>query len=132
MIRGGHIDLSILGAFQVAQNGDLANWRAGEDAVPAVGGAMDLVSGVKSVFILMEHTARDGTPKLVERCGYPLTGAAVVNRIFTDLAVIDVNEQGFVVREILDGMNLDELQAVTAAPLRIEDAVEKLTVPDLT
>lgn len=131
MIRGGHIDLSILGAFQVAQNGDLANWRAGEDAVPAVGGAMDLVSGVKSVFILMEHITRDGAPKLVERCSYPLTGAGVVHRIFTDLAVIDVTTQGFAVREIIEGMNLDELQAVTAAPLHMQGTLGKLAVPDL-
>ncbi|TCT03585.1 3-oxoacid CoA-transferase subunit B [Aquabacter spiritensis] len=117
MIRGGHLDLSILGAFQVAQNGDLANWQAGEDAIPAVGGAMDLVSGVKQVFVLTEHTTRDGQPKLVERCSYALTGAGVVTRVFTDLAVVDVIDRQFVVREIVDGLSLDALRALTGADL---------------
>jgi 3-oxoadipate CoA-transferase beta subunit len=130
MIRGGHIDLSILGAFQVARNGDLANWRAGEDAVPAVGGAMDLVSGVKSVFILTDHVARDGSPKLVNQCTYPLTGAAVVQRVFTDLAVIDVEEGEFILREIVD-MDVDALQAMTGAPLRTKGPVGRLLAPDL-
>lgn len=130
MIRGGHLDLSILGAFQVAQNGDLANWQAGEDAVPAVGGAMDLVSGVKQVFVLTEHTTRDGQPKLLERCTYALTGAGVVTRIFTDLAVVDIKDGHFLVREIAEGLDLAGLQKVTGAPLHTEGTPRTLTVPE--
>lgn len=129
MIRGGHLDLSILGAFQVAQNGDLANWQAGEDAVPAVGGAMDLVSGVKQVFVLTEHTTRDGKPKLVDACSYALTGAGVVSRVFTDLAVIDIRDGHFVVLEIVDGLDLAGLQALTGAPLHTDGTPGVLQAP---
>ncbi|MEP9375189.1 3-oxoacid CoA-transferase subunit B [Aquabacter sp. CN5-332] len=129
MIRGGHLDLSILGAFQVAQNGDLANWQAGEDAVPAVGGAMDLVSGVKQVFVLTEHTTRDGKPKLVDACSYALTGAGVVSRVFTDLAVVDIRDGHFVVLEIVDGLDLAGLQAVTGAPLHTDGTPGVLQAP---
>ena len=131
MIRGGHIDLAIMGAFQVAANGDLANWKAGDDAVPAVGGAMDLVCGAKRVHILMSHCTNTGEPKLVERCSYPLTGAAVVSKVFTDLAVIDIVERRFVVREIVPGLTFDELQALTAARLHVEADVLPLAAPGL-
>ncbi len=119
MIRGGHLDLSVLGALQVAANGDLANWLTSrKDAIPAVGGAMDLVSGVKAVHVLTTHCTRDGTPKLVERCSYPLTGAGVVNRIYTDLAVVDVTPAGFEVIELSPGVSFHDVAAQTAAPLR--------------
>jgi 3-oxoadipate CoA-transferase beta subunit len=118
MIRGGHIDIALLGAYQVAANGDLANWATDrEKAAPAVGGAMDLAAGAKRVWVLMEHTNKDGSPRLLERCTYPLTAPAVVNRIYTNLAVIDI-DNGFIVREIVEGCSLAELTALTAAPLR--------------
>ena len=118
MIRGGHLDLSVLGALQVAANGDLANWSTGrEGAIPAVGGAMDLVSGVKAVHVLTRHCTRDGTPKLVQRCSYPLTGAGVVDRIYTDLAVIDITLLGFEVIELSPGVGFEDVAARTAAPL---------------
>lgn len=119
MIRGGHLDLSVLGALEVAANGDLANWSTGqENAIPAVGGAMDLVSGVKAVYILTRHCTRQGTPKLVERCAYPLTGPGVVNRVYTDLAVIEITAHGFEVIELSPGVDFDAVAARTAAPLR--------------
>jgi 3-oxoadipate CoA-transferase beta subunit len=119
MIRGGHLDLSVLGALEVAANGDLANWSTGrDDAIPAVGGAMDLVSGVKSVYVMTSHCHRDGRPKLVERCSYPLTGAGVVNRIYTDLAVVAITPEGFEVIETAPGVSLEAVAARTAAPLR--------------
>lgn len=118
MIRGGHLDLSVLGALQVAQNGDLANWSTGApDAIPAVGGAMDLVAGVKQVFVITQHTTRTGEPKLVESCAYPLTGRGVVNRVYTDLAVIDVTPEGFRVVELSPGVDFDTVQERTGAPL---------------
>ncbi len=118
MMRGGHIDITVLGAFQVAANGDLANWATDEVTMPpAVGGAMDLAVGARRVFVMTTHTTRDGRPKLLPACTYPLTAAAVVDRIYTDLAVIDVTPDGFVVRELVDGITRDELQAKTAAPL---------------
>ena len=122
MMRGGHIDITVLGAFQVAANGDLANW-ATDDATlpPAVGGAMDLAVGARKVLVMTTHTTRDGRPKLVRSCTYPLTAAGVVDRIYTDLAVIDVTAEGFVVRETVPGITRDELQAQTAAPLRWEE-----------
>ena len=119
MIRGGHLDLSVLGALEVAANGDLANWSTGrEGAIPAVGGAMDLVSGVKAVHVLTRHCTRDGTPKLVERCSYPLTGAGVVDRVYTDLAVIEITATGFEVVELSPGVSFDHVTARTAAPIR--------------
>ena len=118
MIRGGHLDLCVLGALEVAANGDLANWSTGQaDAIPAVGGAMDLVSGVKAVYVITRHCTRDGTPKLVERCSYPLTGAGVVNRVYTDLAVINITANGFEVIEVSPGVCFDDVAARTAAPL---------------
>ena len=118
MIRGGHIDYCVLGAMQVAQNGDLANWSTGaEDAIPAVGGAMDLVAGVKTIYIVTRHTTKDGAPKLVETCTYPLTGLGVVKRIYTDLAVVAVSENGFKLVETAPGVAADEVRKKTAAPL---------------
>ena len=118
MMRGGHLDICVLGAFQVAANGDLANWSTGEpDAIPAVGGAMDLAIGAKKTFVLMEQTTKAGEPKIVERCSYPLTGLACVSRIYTDLAVIEVTADGLRVVERVDGLSQAELQALTAAPL---------------
>jgi 3-oxoacid CoA-transferase B subunit len=122
MIRGGHIDLCVLGAFEVAANGDIANWATSEnDNAPAVGGAMDLAAGAKRLWVVMEHTTKDGAPKLVERCSYPLTAMGAVQRVFTNLAVIDVVPgRGFVVREIVPGLSLAELQAKTGATLHTE------------
>ncbi|MBL9140672.1 MAG: CoA transferase subunit B [Phycisphaerae bacterium] len=118
MIRGGHIDLCVLGALQVAQNGDLANWSTGEpDAIPAVGGAMDLVAGVKSIYVMTQHCSKDGEPKLVERCTFPLTGCGVVTRIYTDLAVIDVTPSGFRLVELSPGIEFDYVQERTGAPI---------------
>ena len=118
MIRGGHLDLCVLGAMQVACNGDLANWSTGEpDAIPAVGGAMDLVAGVKSVYVITQHCTKSGEPKLVERCTYPLTGRGVVNRIYTELAVIDVTPAGFVLVELSPGVTFEYVRERTGAPL---------------
>jgi 3-oxoadipate CoA-transferase beta subunit len=118
MMRGGHIDITVLGAFQVSEGGDLANW-ATDDATlpPAVGGAMDLAVGARKVLVMTTHTTRDGRPKLLRSCTYPLTAAGVVDRIYTDLAVIDVTPEGFVVREVVPGLGRAELQARTDAPL---------------
>ncbi len=120
MIRGGHLDLCVLGAFQVADNGDIANWATSEnDTAPAVGGAMDLAAGAKRLWVLMDHTTKDGSPKLVETCSYPLTAQRCVKRIYTNLAVIDVADQGFVVRQIAAGLSFEDLQARTAAKLHL-------------
>jgi len=118
MIRGGHLDLCVLGALQVANNGDLANWSTGgPDAIPAVGGAMDLVAGVKSVFVVTQHCTKHGEPKLVEACTYPLTGPGVVDRIYTDLAVIAVTDEGFQLVELSPGVSFDYVAERTGAPL---------------
>ena len=118
MIRGGHIDYCVLGAMQVAKNGDLANWSTGaKDAIPAVGGAMDLVAGAKTIYIITRHTTKDGTPKLVDTCTYPLTGLGVVKRIYTDLAVVAVSETGFKLVETAPGIGADEVRTKTAATL---------------
>ena len=119
MMRGGHLDICVLGAFQVAANGDLANWHTGApDAIPAVGGAMDLAIGAKATWVMMEHTTRNGEPKLVERCTYPLTGLACVSRVYTDLAVLEVTTDGVRVREMAPGVDVEALQAHTGVPLR--------------
>jgi 3-oxoadipate CoA-transferase beta subunit len=111
----------VLGAFQVSAEGDLANWHTGEpDAIPAVGGAMDLAIGARQVFIMMEHVTKAGEPKIVARCTYPLTAMHCVDRIYTDLAVIDVTDRGLKVVEMVDGMQLDELQRLTGAPLALK------------
>jgi 3-oxoadipate CoA-transferase beta subunit len=118
MMRGGHLDICVLGAFQVAANGDLANWHTGApDAIPAVGGAMDLATGAKATWVMMEHTTKAGEPKLVERCTYPLTGLACVRRIYTELAVMEVTAQGVKVLEVAEGLAFADLQARTGVPL---------------
>jgi len=118
MIRGGHIDICVLGAFQVSEQGDLANWSTGEPkAIPAVGGAMDLVEGVKTIYIFTQHTTKEGNPKIVKKCTYPLTGKAVVSRIYTDLAIIDVTKNGLFVKEMAEGVDFDTLQSKTEAKL---------------
>jgi 3-oxoadipate CoA-transferase beta subunit len=118
MMRGGHLDFCVLGAFQVSVQGDLANWHTGApDAIPAVGGAMDLAIGAKKVYVMMEHLTKQGESKIVERCTYPLTGIRCVNRIFTDLAVLDVTADGLVVLETVDGLSFDELTRLTGVAL---------------
>jgi len=118
MIRGGHIDVCVLGTMQVAENGDIANWSTGEPgAIPAVGGAMDLVQGVKNIFVITQHTTRTGESKLVRRCSYPLTGQGVVSRIYTNLAVIDVTAGGFRVVELAPGVTFGDVEKQTSAPI---------------
>jgi 3-oxoadipate CoA-transferase beta subunit len=118
MIRGGHLDVCVLGALQVAQSGDLANWSTGAPgAIPAVGGAMDLVAGVKTVYVITQHTTRDGKTKLVESCTFPLTGLRVVDRIYTDLAVIDIVDERFQVVELSPGVSFEYVQERTGAEL---------------
>ncbi len=119
MMRGGHLDICVMGGMQVAANGDLANWSLAKPGeAPAGGGARDLAVGARSVYIMMEHNSKSGEPKIVERCTYPLTGAGVVDRIYTDLAVIEITPDGLLVRDMIDGMTLSALQARTGAPLR--------------
>lgn len=118
MMRGGHLDIAVLGAFQVSERGDLANWATNDDTFPpAVGGAMDLAVGAKQLFVLMRHTTKADEPKILNQCHYPLTGAGVVKRIYTDLAVIDVTEEGLRVRELYGDNTLAEVQALTEARL---------------
>jgi 3-oxoadipate CoA-transferase beta subunit len=118
MMRGGHLDFCVLGAFQVSVAGDLANWHTGaKDAIPAVGGAMDLAIGAKRVYVMMEHLTKQGESKIVARCTYPLTGVRCVNRIFTDLAVLDVTPEGLAVVEMCPGLTFDELQTLSRVPL---------------
>jgi 3-oxoadipate CoA-transferase beta subunit len=119
MIRGHHLDFAILGAFQVSVQGDLANWHTGSpDAIPAVGGAMDLAVGAKKVLVMMEHLTKKGESKIVGRCTYPLTGARCVNRIYTDLAVLDVKPDGLHVVDMVEGLGFEELQRLTGVPLK--------------
>jgi len=120
LIRGGHLDLCVLGAFQVAENGDIANWSISDnDSAPAVGGAMDLAVGARRVWVLMEHQTKSGESRLVRRCTYPLTALGVVKRVYTNLAVLDVTPDGFAVRDIVEGLTLDALQKVTDAPVHV-------------
>ncbi|MGQ0578926.1 MAG: 3-oxoacid CoA-transferase subunit B [Betaproteobacteria bacterium] len=121
MMRGGPLDFCVLGAFQVSARGDLANWHTGApDAIPAVGGAMDLAIGAKQVFVMMEHLTKQGESKIVEHCSYPLTGVGCVNRIYTDLAVIEVTPQGLRVLEIVEGLSFDELVRLSGVPMQRE------------
>ena len=120
MIRGGHLDLCVLGAFEVAENGDIANWATSEnDTAPAVGGAMDLAAGAKRLWVVMEHTTKDGRSRLVKRCGYPLTAPGAVSRVFTNLATLDVAGDGFVVVDMAPGVTLEELRAKTDGAIRV-------------
>lgn len=119
MMRGGHLDATLLGAFQVSSGGDIASWATDDaEAIPGVGGAMDLVAGARKVIVVMEHTTRSGGPRLLRSCSFPLTGKAVVDTVYTDMAIIDVDEElGFVVRAMIKGWAREALQAVTDAPL---------------
>ena len=119
MMRGGHLDICVLGAFQVSERGDLANWHTGApDAIPAVGGAMDLAIGAKKVFVMMEHQTKSGESKIVPACTYPLTGVGCVSRIYTDLATMDATPEGLLVIDMIEGLSLDVLQQMTGVPLR--------------
>ena len=132
MIRGGHVDVTLLGGFEVSETGDLANWDAKmTHKGQLVGGAMDLVAGAKSVRVTMQHTTKEGAPRLVEKCSYPLTGVGVVDRVYTDLAVVDVTPRGFLIREIIDGLSQEALQAKSGAPLLFADDCGVLTAPEL-
>ena len=120
MMRGGHLDICVLGAFQVSERGDLANWHTGApDAIPAVGGAMDLATGARQVFVMMEQLTKSGESKIVRECTYPLTGIGCVSRIYTDVAVIDVTPNGLEALEWVDALSFEQLAAMTAAPLAI-------------
>ena len=130
MVRGGHLDVAILGAYEVAQSGDLANWSTGKGGVPAVGGAMDLVHGAKRVAVLTDHTTKKGEPKLLERCTLPLTGVACVTRVYTSLAVVDIVDGRFVLIEKIPAITFDELQAVTGATLHVAEPVNDLIAPE--
>jgi 3-oxoadipate CoA-transferase beta subunit len=130
MIRGGHIDLALLGAFEVSAGGDLANWTTGDPKFPpGVGGAMDLAAGAKAVWALTQHVTKSGAPKIVNTCSYPLTSAGVVTKIFTDLAVIDVTDNGLLVREMVAGLSLDDLQTVTEPKLTAANDLKVLAPP---
>jgi 3-oxoadipate CoA-transferase beta subunit len=131
MVRGGHLDVAILGAYQVAQNGDLANWRVGTKGVPAVGGAMDLVHGAKQVCVITEHVTKAGEPKLVDKCTFPLTGVGCITRVYTSHAVVEIVDGRFVLREKLAALSFKELQAMTGAQLHIQGQVADLVVPVL-
>ncbi|MEM7378685.1 MAG: 3-oxoacid CoA-transferase subunit B [Pseudomonadota bacterium] len=131
MVRGGHLDLAVLGAYQVAENGDLANWSVGKGGVPAVGGAMDLVHGAKQIAVVTDHVTKQGEPKLVSRCTMPLTGVRCVTRVYTSLAVVDIQEGRFVLREKLPSLSFDDLQLLTGARLHVGDTLGELSVPDL-
>ena len=130
MIRGGHIDVSIMGAYEVSATGDLANWATNvETLAPGVGGAMDLAAGAKEVLVLMEHNGKDGSKRIRQACTLPLTGKGCVTRVYTNLAVLDIAEGGVVVREMIEGLDLDKLQQLTEAKLVLANDWKKLTPP---
>ncbi|MCM2505467.1 3-oxoacid CoA-transferase subunit B [Aureimonas altamirensis] len=131
MVRGGHLDVAILGAYEVAETGDLANWSTGPGGVPAVGGAMDLVHGAKRVAVITDHMTKDGKPKLVTACSLPLTGVACVTRVYTSLAVVDIEGGRFILREKLPAVSLEDLQAATGATLILPPTIADLTAPEL-
>lgn len=129
MMRGGHLDVAVLGAFQVSRRGDLANWTTGKDdgEPPGVGGAIDLAVGAKAIWVMMDHVARDGSPRIVSDCTLPLTATNVVSRVFTSLAIIEVTEGGLLVSAMLEGAEFDNVQAATGAPLRLAESVGMIT-----
>jgi 3-oxoadipate CoA-transferase, beta subunit len=130
MIRGGHIDVTILGAFEVAVNGDLANWDSRvPDKGPLVGGAMDLAAGAKSTWTLMQYNTKDGAPRLLEACTLPLTAPGCVNWIYTDIAVVEVTSEGFIARELIAELSAEDLRARTGAPITVADTCKPLTAP---
>lgn len=132
MIRGGHLDVALLGAFEVSETGDLANWTTEDPSFPpGVGGAMDLAAGAREVRVLVEHTTKDGKPRIRRRCGYPLTAAQCVKRIYTNLAVLDITQEGMVVREMVDGMTIERLRAVTEPPLTLANDWRPLAPPSV-
>jgi 3-oxoadipate CoA-transferase beta subunit len=123
MMRGGHLDVAVLGAFQVSKDGDLANWSTGDNgSPPGIGGAIDLAVGAKSIWVMMDHTTKEGQPRIVERCVYPLTARNVVTRIFTNLAIIDIVKDGLAVRALLEGLSIEALQEVTDSPIHAPGA----------
>lgn len=130
MIRGGHITHSVIGAIEVAANGDLANWRVSGEKVPGVGGAMDLAFGVHNLYVAMNHVTNKGEPKILNNCTCPLTAPRCVRRIYTDMALIDVTPEGLVLREVAPGLKPEAVQACTEAPLRVADDCREMDVPE--
>jgi len=128
MIRGGHIDVAVLGAFQVSEEGDLANWALSDSEITGVGGAMDVCYGSKRIFVAMEHCSRDGKPKIVKKCTFPLTATGIVDKIFTDLAVIDVSPKGLILREVAPSVSIEEILGLTEARLMVPSDVKEISL----